>query len=97
VRRHVDRHAFHARQEVGAMVEVEAAQEQLVRLPVTRVLRDDQARNQLEDLAGAQERPVFELFVEHGAFARRARPDAPARKTETRRRPVFMFLLRFSP
>ena len=36
VRRHVDRHAFHARQEVGAVVEVEAAQEILVRLAVAR-------------------------------------------------------------
>src|SRR5688572_2179768 len=73
VRRHVDRHPLDLRQEIGAVVEVESAQEVLVRLPVSGVLSRDQARDDLENLAGAQERPVLELLVENRAFARRAR------------------------
>ena len=51
VRRHVDRHALEPRLEVGAVVEVEAANEVLVRLAVAGVLRDDEARDRLEQLA----------------------------------------------
>ena len=52
VRRHVDRHAVHVGREVGAVVEVEAAQEVLVGLAVAAVLRDDQPGHDLEHFAG---------------------------------------------
>jgi hypothetical protein len=54
MRRHVDRQAVDAGREVGAVVEVEAAQEVLVGLAVARVLRDDEAGHELEHLARAQ-------------------------------------------
>ena len=52
VRRHVDRHAVDACREVGAVVEVEAAQEVLVGLAVARVLRDDHAGRRFQEFAG---------------------------------------------
>ena len=69
---HVDRHALDARREVGAVVEVEAAQEVLVRLAVPGVLGDDQAGHHLEQLADPQQRPRRQLLAEHRALARRA-------------------------
>ncbi len=54
------------------MIEVEAAQKILVRLPVAGVLRDDQAGHDFEDLAGSKQRPVLELLMQHAAFAGRA-------------------------
>jgi hypothetical protein len=56
VRRHVDRHPLDARLEIGAVIEVEAANEVLVGLSIARVLRDDEPGNRLEQLAFAQER-----------------------------------------
>lgn len=55
VRRHVDGHPLETRLEVRAMIEVEAANEVLVRLAVARVLRDDEPRHGFEQLAFAQE------------------------------------------
>jgi hypothetical protein len=54
VRGHVHRHAVHRHRKVGAVVEVEAAQEVLVGLAVARVLRGDHAGHRLHDVAGAQ-------------------------------------------
>ena len=71
MRRHVDRHAVDARGEVGAVVQVEAAQEVLVRLAVAAVLRHDEPGDGLEDLGGPEDRAVLELGGEHGALARR--------------------------
>ena len=51
---HVHRQAVDAGGEVGAMVEVEAAQEVLVGLAVTRVLGDDDPRHEFQHLARAQ-------------------------------------------
>ncbi len=80
VRRHVDGDAVHAHREVGAVVQVEAAQEVLVRLAVAAVLRDDQPRHHLEHLAWPQHRSPLELDRGHDALARGARfthqPDA---------------------
>ena len=59
--REIDGNAVDRSGEIGAVIEVEAAQEVLVRLPVAAVLRDDQARHGLEDLAGAIERALFDL------------------------------------
>ena len=52
------------------MVEVEAAQEVLVGLAVAAVLRHDEARNGLQQLAGAQHRTGFELRARDRALAR---------------------------
>jgi len=73
VRGHVDGNAVDARREIRAVVEVEAAQEVLVRLAVAAVLRDDQARHDLEDFARAQDRPALELDREHDTLAGGAR------------------------
>ena len=58
---HVDRHALDPGLEIGAVIEVEAADEVLVRLAVARVLGDDQTRDGLEQLALAGDRPKPEI------------------------------------
>ena len=59
--------------EVGAVIEVEAAQEVLVGLALAAVLRDDDARHGLEHFAVAHERPLVELLRGDRALARRLR------------------------
>ena len=54
VRWAVERHALEARLEIGAVVEVEAANEVLVRLPVAGMLGHDEAGHGLEQLAFAR-------------------------------------------
>ena len=61
VRRHVDRHALEPRLEIGAVVEVEAANEVLIRFAVSGVLRDDQSRDGLEQLAFSRHRTKPEV------------------------------------
>ena len=61
VRRHVHRHASDRRREVGAVIEVEAAQVVLVGLALAAVLADDDARDGFEDFAGPHDRPRVEL------------------------------------
>ena len=61
VRRHVERHALEPRLEVGAMVEVEAANEVLIRLAVAGVLGDDHPGHGLEQLAFAGDRAEPEV------------------------------------
>ena len=51
VRRHVHRHAGDRGGEVGAVIEIEAAQEVLVRLALAAVLRDDDAGHGLQHFA----------------------------------------------
>jgi hypothetical protein len=63
VRRHVDRHAVDPGREVGAVVEVEAAQVVLVGLAVAAVLRDDDAGNEFEHLGGPQRRPALDQLA----------------------------------
>ena len=71
--RQVYAHALDPAREIRAVVEIESAQEILVRLPIAAVLRDDESRHHFEQLAGAQERPVLELVAEYRALARGAR------------------------
>ena len=54
--RHVDRHAVDLDGEIGAVVEIEAAQEILVGFAFAGMLGDDQAGHDLQRLAGARER-----------------------------------------
>jgi hypothetical protein len=70
---HVERHAFDPGREVGAVVEVEAAQEILVGLAVARMLRDHAARHRLQHFAGAQQRQVGEALAAHPALRGRVR------------------------
>ena len=61
------------RREVGAVIEVEAAQVVLVRLALAAVLADDDARHGFEHFAGAHDRPRVELPRRDRALARRLR------------------------
>jgi len=76
MRGQVDRHAGEPGREVGAVVEVEAAQEVLVRLARAAVLRDDHARHVLEHLPGTQQWPIPDQLAGDRALARGiGRPD----------------------
>lgn len=59
----VDRHAAHGDREVGAVVEVEAAEEVLVRLAAARVLRGDRTGYGLDQFAHALDRPPLEVLA----------------------------------
>jgi hypothetical protein len=71
MRRQVDRNAIDRGGEVRAVVEVEAAQEILVRLAVAAVLGNDQAGHRLEQLRRAQRRAVRQLFRQDETLAGR--------------------------
>src|SRR5450631_2030331 len=68
VRGQVDGHAVHGEGEVGAMIQIESAQEILVRLAIAGVLGDHEAGNGLHDLATA----------EQGRSLRSSAPTAPS-------------------
>ena len=70
VRRHVHRHAGDEAREVGAMVEVEAAQEILVRLAITAVLGDDHTGHEFQHFGRAQGGPAFDQPGGDRALAR---------------------------
>ena len=70
VRAQVQRHAVEDRREVGAVIEVEAAQEILVRLAAAGVLHGDHARHGFEQLGDAQHRPHEQVGAADGALAR---------------------------
>ena len=63
----VDEHAVHRRAQVGPVVEVEAAQVELVRLALAAVLADDQPGNRLKHFSGPVNRSRFELLLRHQA------------------------------
>ena len=52
---HIERHAVEIEREVGAVIEVEAAQEILVGFAVAAVLRDDKTWHDFQRLAGLLE------------------------------------------
>jgi hypothetical protein len=52
VGRQVDRYVVDLDREVGAVIEIETAEEPLVRFARAAVLRDDHAGNRFEDFAG---------------------------------------------
>ncbi len=66
--RKVHGHAVHRESEIGAVIEVESAQEVLIGLAVTRVLSDDQAGHTFEQFAAAKERQICEVGLVHGSF-----------------------------
>ncbi len=73
VRAQVHRHVVDVGREVGAVVEVEAAQEVLVRLAAARVLGGDQAGDDFEQLGHAEQGAHGQVGAADGALARRGR------------------------
>ena len=65
VRRQVDGHAVDEDADVGAVVGVEAAQEQLVGLAAALVLRGEQPRHHAQDVVGRILGPQLEVLVAH--------------------------------
>ena len=76
VRRHVERHAVEPRLKIGAVVEIEAAHEVLVRLAVAGVLRDDHPGHGLEQLALARDRAKAQIGGADASFGGRRRDAA---------------------
>ena len=64
----VDQHAVDGGAQVGAMVQVEAAQVELVGLALAAVLADDQARHRFQQLARPVHGARFQLLLRHHAF-----------------------------
>ena len=79
---HVDRHVVDRNGEIGAVVEIEAAQEILVGLAVAAVLGDDQAGHDFERFGGPGKWPRIDLFTADIFLARgrhrRREPKRPA-------------------
>ena len=71
MRSEVPRHAIDDAGEVRAVVELDAAQEILVGLAATRVLRGDQARHYLEQLGNPQQRAHRQVGAADRALAGR--------------------------
>ena len=70
VRAHVDRHAVDVDGKIGAVVEIEAAQEVLVGFALAAVLGDDEAGRRFQHLADAQRRNGIDLRAGHRQLAR---------------------------
>ena len=69
VRGHVHRHAVDGDGHIGAVIGVEAAQEELVGLAAALVLRDHQARNGAQHVFRGEARAQEEVAVAHGRGA----------------------------
>lgn len=67
VGREIDRHPVDTRLEIGAVIEVEAAHEVLVRLSLAGVLGDDHTGHGLEELAGARDGSCAQIDGAHAA------------------------------
>ena len=60
---HIDRHVVDPDRQVGAVIEIVAAQEILVGFALAAVLRHDQAGHGLQDFPGARDRTRVELLA----------------------------------
>src|SRR5207244_1669436 len=69
VRSEVDRDALDRREEVGSVVEVEPAQEVLVRLSCAAVLGDDESRHELQNLARPEDGSLLDELARDLACA----------------------------
>ena len=67
---HVDRHVVDIDREIGAVVEIIAAQKILVGFAVAGMLGDDQAGHGFQHFARPRHRPRVELFAGRGGLAR---------------------------
>ena len=76
VGRKVERHALETRLKIGAVIEVEAANEILVRLPFARVLGDDHPGHRLEQLALARDRAEAQICRADASLGRAGRDAA---------------------
>jgi hypothetical protein len=72
VRAQVHRHVVYIVGKVGAVIEIEAAQEILVGLAGARMLNGDEPRDDLQQLRDAQQGPHRKVGATHRTFARRA-------------------------
>ena len=79
---HVDRCAIDMASQIGAMIQVEAAQEELVSLARAAVLGGDQPGHRFGQFADPRPGPVLEVAIAHRSFARGVRdsglPDGTA-------------------
>ena len=71
VRRQIQRHAVEENGEIRAVIEIEAAKEILVGLAAAGVLRDDHARNRLQNFSGTKNRTILNFRCAHGSLAGR--------------------------
>ena len=71
MRAHVDRHAVDETGEIRAVIEVEAAQEILVRLARSRMLRGDDAGHILHQFTRPADRHIVEIGIADGALRSR--------------------------
>src|SRR5579872_2979670 len=67
--RQIDRHPVDMDCEIGAVIEIEPAQEILIGLAAAAMLGHDYARNHLEDFGRSEERAILQLVFLHGALA----------------------------
>ena len=70
---HVDRHVVERDVDIGAVIEVKAAQKILVGLALPAVLRDDQSRHDLEHFADPGPRLLLDLRAGDGSLRRSIR------------------------
>jgi hypothetical protein len=73
VRAHVDGNAVDADGEIGSMIEVETAQEILIRLALSAMLRNDDAGHIFENFSSAVRRARLDLITADHALTRRVR------------------------
>ena len=71
--RHIDGHAPNIGGKVGAVIEIEPAQEILVGLAVTRMLGNDQAGHHFQRLAGTENRHAGQTLTGDHALTTRCR------------------------
>ena len=82
----VPRHAIHERGEIGAVVELHAAQEVLVGLVAARVLRGEEAGHHLEQFSHPKQRAHGEIGAARLALA--GRRNWPGQDRQRGRQPV---------
>ena len=70
---HVHRHAVHRRIEIGAVIQIETAQEVLIGLAAARMLGGDQPGHRFHYLPGSQNRTGAQFVTVHPAFRGRHR------------------------
>jgi len=73
VRRQVERHVVEEHGEIGAMIQIEAAQKILVGLAAACVLSDDDTGHCLQNFTRAQNRAIRDFLGAHGPLRGRGR------------------------
>ena len=65
----IPRHIINVRSEIRTMIEVEAAQEILISLTASRMLRGDQPRHSFQQIRNTQHGPYQQVITTHFTFA----------------------------